>query len=103
MLSYIEAVAPEITFGDALAIDEKQKVDKLLTFPPLNSDVTVPFINKATKLLSAKGRAVVYLHKGFLNSENQEYKAARMYLIEHGLLADRWRPRPAGDFQPEDE
>lgn len=86
ILTYIEGVKPEIIFGDALAIDEKQPVDKLLTFPPLNSEVTVPFINKATKLISEKGRAVIYLHKGFLNSENLEYKAARRYLVEAGLL-----------------
>ncbi|MBR5032434.1 MAG: N-6 DNA methylase [Treponema sp.] len=86
MLSYIENVFVNLVCGDVLELDEKNKVEKLLSFPPINSDVTIPFIKKAVALISKTGRGVLYLSRGFLSNEKDEYKEIRRFLIESGLV-----------------
>lgn len=86
MLSYLEGVSINYVFGDVLALDEKNKVEKLLSFPPLNAEQTVPFIKKAVALISKTGRGVLYLSRGFLNNDKEDYKQIRKYLIDNGLV-----------------
>ena len=86
MLSYLENVFVNLVCGDVLELDEKNKVDKLLSFPPLNAEQTIPFIKKAVTLISKTGRGVLYLSRGFLNNDKEDYKQIRKYLIDNGLV-----------------
>ena len=86
MLSYLENVFVNLVCGDVLELDEKNKVEKLLSFPPLNAEQTIPFIKKAVALISKTGRGVLYLSRGFLNNDKEDYKQIRKYLIDNGLV-----------------
>ena len=86
MLAYLENVFVNLVCGDVLELDEKNKVDKLLSFPPLNAEQTIPFIKKAVTLISKTGRGVLYLSRGFLNNDKEDYKQIRRYLIDNGLV-----------------
>ena len=86
MLSYVKGVSINLVCGDVLAVDEKNKVEKLLSFPPINAVQTIPFIKKCVALLSKTGRGVLYLSRGFLNNEKDDYKEIRKFLIDNGLV-----------------
>ena len=86
MLSYIKGVSINLICDNVLNFSEKSKVEKLLSFPPVNAVVTVPFIKKAVALMSQSGRAILFLSRGFLNNEKEGYKEIRRSLLENGLL-----------------
>lgn len=86
MLAYLEGVAPDIQQGDVLALDESIQYDKILAFPELGSDMVIPFIEKVLKLLSNKGRAVVFLGQGFLFNEGRGLKEIRRKLVDGGYV-----------------
>ena len=86
MLSYIEGVSINLVQGNVLTLSEKNKVEKLLTFPPINAEETIAFIKKVVVLLSKTGRAVLYLSRGFLNSEKEDNKEIRKFLIDNELI-----------------
>lgn len=86
MLAYLEGVFPEINLGDVLNLDETVKYDKILSFPALNSDLVIPFIEKILKLLADNGRAVVFLGQGFLFNEVHGLREERQKLIDGGFV-----------------
>lgn len=86
MLAYLEGVFPEINLGDVLNLDETVKYDKILSFPALNSDLVIPFIEKIQKLLADNGRAVVFLGQGFLFNEVHGLREERQKLIDGGFV-----------------
>ena len=99
MLAYLEGASVEITLGDVLKLDETVKYDKILAFPELGSDMVITFIEKVIKLLSDKGRAIVYLGQGFLFNEGRGQKELRKKLIDGGF-AEAVIELPAGVLQP---
>ncbi len=86
MLAYLEDVSVNLICDDVLNYPEKNKIEKLLSFPPVNSVVTVPFIKKAVALMANSGRAVLLLSRGFLNNDKEGYKEFRQFLLENGLI-----------------
>ena len=86
MLAYLEGVSPDIQQGDVLQLDESSLYEKILAIPEFGSDMVIPFIEKVLKLLSDKGRAVVFLGQGFLFNEGRGLKEARQKLIDGGFV-----------------
>lgn len=99
MLAYLEGVSLEIKHGDVLLLDESIQYDKLLAFPELNSDLVIPFVEKILKLISDKGRAVIFLGQGFLFNEGHGLKEIRKKLIDGGFV-EAVIELPAGVLQP---
>ena len=99
MLSYLEDLHPEFKTGDALQLDDSVKFDKILSFPEVNSELVIPFIEKILKLLSDKGRAVVFLGQGFLFNEVHGLKEVRKMLIDGGYV-EAVIELPVGVLQP---
>ena len=86
MLAYLEGVSLDIQQGDVLQLDESSQYEKILAIPEFGSDMVIPFIEKVLKLLSDKGRAVVFLGQGFLFNEGRGLKEARQKLIDGGFV-----------------
>ena len=99
MLAYLDGVFPEINLGDVLNLDEKVKYNKILSFPVLNSDQVIPFIEKILKLLDENGRAVVLIGQGFLFNEARSFKETRQKLIDGGFI-EAVIELPVGVLQP---
>ena len=86
MLAYLEDASVEINLGDVLKLDESVSYDKILSFPELGTDNVNSFIEKILKLLSDKGRAIVYLGQSFLFADVRGQKELRKKLIDGGFV-----------------
>ena len=99
LLAYLAGFEIIITLDDVLKLSDAEKYNKIHSFPELNSDMVIPFIEKILQLLTDNGRAVVLLGQGFLLNDARGLKEIRQKLIDGGFV-ETVIELPAGVLQP---